>query len=65
MKDKVVFLPGLNGLRAIAAIAVVISHTTLAIQSFGVNFSLFGNDAEGKPKGYLLALALKQKKLLL
>ena len=55
MKDKVVFLPGLNGLRAIAAIAVVISHTTLAMKSFGLNWSPFGTNPNGSPKGYLLA----------
>lgn len=55
MKDKLIFLPGLNGLRAIAAIAVVISHTTLAMKSFALDWSPFGITSSGTPKGYLLA----------
>jgi peptidoglycan/LPS O-acetylase OafA/YrhL len=55
MKDKVVFFSGLNGLRAIAALAVVISHTTLAFAKFGLNPFLFGKTERGGPKGYLLA----------
>lgn len=55
MKDKVVFLSGLNGLRAIAALAVVISHTTLALAQFDLNPFLFGKTVLGAPKGYLLA----------
>jgi peptidoglycan/LPS O-acetylase OafA/YrhL len=55
MSTKTIYLPGLNGLRAIAALAVVFSHTTLALPDFGSDFNLFGFTAVGKPKGYLLA----------
>lgn len=50
-----VYLPGLNGLRAIAALAVVISHTTLALGEFGLNNKIFGADADGNASGLTLA----------
>jgi len=53
--DKAIHLPGLNGIRAIAAIAVVISHTTLALGSFGLVATIFGSGGQGGPKGLLLA----------
>lgn len=53
--SKALHLRGLNGLRAIAAIAVVISHTTLYLGSFGLTDTIFGADANGNPKGLLLA----------
>lgn len=53
--DKAIHLPGLNGIRAIAAIAVVISHTTLALGSFGLVATIFGSDGQGGPKGLLMA----------
>jgi peptidoglycan/LPS O-acetylase OafA/YrhL len=34
MKEKVLFLSGLNGLRSIAAISVMISHIALEIKGF-------------------------------
>lgn len=52
---KIIYLPGLNGIRAIAAIAVLISHISLAIDKLGISFALFGFEENGKPKGYLLA----------
>ena len=53
--SKPIYLPGLNGLRAIASLAVVISHTTLALSQFGLNSKIFGTDADGNPKGLDLA----------
>lgn len=50
-----IHFPGLNGIRAIAAIAVVISHTTLALKDFNLNPAIFGVFADGKPKGLNLA----------
>lgn len=47
--------PGLNGLRAIAAIAVVISHITLALKEFHLNPYILGVAEDGKPKGLSLA----------
>jgi peptidoglycan/LPS O-acetylase OafA/YrhL len=55
MTPKAIYLPGLNGLRAIAALAVVISHTTLALGSFGLDPKIFGTSKEGTEKGLLLA----------
>jgi len=53
--SKSIHLSGLNGLRAIAALAVVISHITLALDSFGLVATIFGSDINGNPKGLLLA----------
>ncbi|MEP6927091.1 MAG: acyltransferase [Ginsengibacter sp.] len=52
---KAIYLPGLNGLRAIAALAVVVSHVTLALDQFGLNNKIFGTDIDGNPKGLDLA----------
>ena len=52
---KLVYLPGLNGLRAIAALAVVISHITLALNEFGLNNKIFGTDKAGNASGLDLA----------
>ena len=49
--SKAVYLPGLNGLRAIAALAVVISHITLGLGEFGLNNKIFGTDLEGNASG--------------
>ncbi len=53
--SNAVYLPGLNGLRAIAALAVVISHITLSLNQFGLNSNVFGTDTNGSPKGLDLA----------
>lgn len=52
---KPIYLPGLNGLRAIASIAVVISHTTLSLSTFGLNNKILGTDLEGNASGLKLA----------
>ena len=36
MKTKTIYFPGLNGLRAIAAIAVVISHINQELKAFNL-----------------------------
>ncbi|MBX7126416.1 MAG: acyltransferase [Cyclobacteriaceae bacterium] len=46
---------GLNGLRALAALAVVVSHTTLALGEFNLDPYLFGASQDGKPAGISLA----------
>jgi peptidoglycan/LPS O-acetylase OafA/YrhL len=56
MKNKPIYFPGLNGLRAIAALAVMISHIALHHANFGLNPFIFGSFSDGKPKGYLLAV---------
>lgn len=42
-----IHLPGLNGIRAIASLGVVISHTTLALASFGIDTSNLGSFVHG------------------
>jgi peptidoglycan/LPS O-acetylase OafA/YrhL len=54
-KPSPIYFSGLNGIRAMAAIGVVISHTTLALPEFGLDAFLFGAFNDGKPKGLLLA----------
>lgn len=53
--SKTVYLPGLNGLRALAALAVVISHITLGLGEFGLNSKILGTDRDGNASGLLLA----------
>ena len=52
---KTVYLPGLNGLRAIAAIAVIVSHSTLGLNEFGLDNKILGTDIEGNANGLSLA----------
>ncbi len=54
MREKLHF-KGLNGLRAIAALAVVFSHTTLALKEFGLNSFFWGINPDGTPRTTLLA----------
>ena len=41
---NLIYLPGLNGLRAIAAIAVVLSHITNHLNWFGLNHQINRKD---------------------
>src|ERR1044072_3982975 len=52
---KPIYFSGLNGLRAIAAMAVVISHITLNLGEFHLNPFIFGSFQDGKPQGLNLA----------
>lgn len=55
MKEKPIFLSGLNGIRTIAALGVMISHINLSLPSFKVkNNSLFGFSDDGKFKSWML-----------
>ena len=54
-KKSLLYLPGLNGLRAIAALAVVISHITLGLDAFGLDNTILNTDSSGKAKGLSLA----------
>lgn len=54
MKNNIVYLPGLNGLRSIAALSVVISHIALSIRGFNLNIYLFGINEKGLPNGWYL-----------
>lgn len=44
---KPIHLTGLNGIRAIAALGVVISHTTLGLQIFGIDSNILGSFSKG------------------
>lgn len=55
MSFKPIHLPGLTGLRSIAALAVVLSHITLSLPEFGLNPHILGTNDDGSPKGLLLA----------
>jgi len=48
-------LHGLNGIRAIASLAVIISHTTQSLGEFNLDRYLFGKFSDGNPIGLLLA----------
>lgn len=52
---KGIYFPGLNGLRAIAAFAVVLSHTTQSLGEFGLDPNILGKTFEGTPLGLELA----------
>ena len=54
MSNKVVHLTGLNGLRAIAALAVVFAHTTLLLPEFNL-VPIFGYSQDGTITGTTLA----------
>lgn len=54
MNNKPIYFPGLNGLRAIAAIAVVLTHITLKLDEFGLNPFIFGMHKDGTAKGVYL-----------
>lgn len=52
---QILHFSGLNGLRAIAALSVLFSHTTRGLSSFGLNSYIFGVSSNGNPKTTLLA----------
>jgi peptidoglycan/LPS O-acetylase OafA/YrhL len=54
-KTETLHLSGLNGLRALAAISVVISHVTLDLNKFGLNPFIFGTSPDGTPRGLDMA----------
>ncbi len=55
MSKKVIHLTGLNGLRAIAALAVVFAHITISLPSFNLDASIFGYSQDGIVRGMHLA----------
>lgn len=48
MISKPIYFSGLNGIRAFAAISVLISHVTLALSNFGLDSNIFGYSNLGK-----------------
>ena len=55
MAERPVHFPGLNGLRALAAVSVVVSHITLRLKEFGLDPFIFGAFEDGRPRGLDLA----------
>ena len=70
MENKSIHLKGLNGIRAIAALSVVLSHTFLGLEYFGIkkidggwNFASYGVTMFFTLSGFLITfLMLKEKK---
>lgn len=52
---QVIHFSGLNGLRAIAALAVLFAHTTKDLNLFGLDQFFLGKDIDGNPQSTLLA----------
>lgn len=50
-ENRALYFPGLNGLRAVAAIAVVLSHTTVYLGEFNLDPHIIGSLPNGNPKG--------------
>jgi peptidoglycan/LPS O-acetylase OafA/YrhL len=50
-----IYLYGLNGIRAMAAVAVVVSHTTVQLDLFNLDSHVFGTQDNGNPKSLDLA----------
>lgn len=48
------YIDGLNGIRAIAAIGVVIAHITSHLSSFNLNPYILGVSADGSPQVYIV-----------
>src|SRR5690349_8717514 len=71
MEKKGIHLKGLNGIRAIAALSVVISHTLLALEYFGIkkvnegwNFASYGVTMFFTLSGFLITyLLVKEKRI--
>jgi peptidoglycan/LPS O-acetylase OafA/YrhL len=55
MKEKAIYFPGLNGLRTIAAMGVMLSHITHSLDKYGLDSGIFGRFKDGKPIGLALA----------
>ena len=53
--NKPIYFPGLNGLRALAALSVVIFHLTRDFGQFNLSPYIFGTLADGSPKGFAMA----------
>lgn len=53
--NKPIYFPGLNGLRALAALSVVIFHLTRDFAEFNLSPYLFGTLPDGSPKGFTMA----------
>lgn len=52
---NIIHLKGLNGIRAIAALSVIIAHITGELHNFGLDDSIFGLDSKGVRVPILMA----------
>lgn len=55
MSHKSLYLPGLHGIRAIAAVGVMLSHIITSLHLFGLDNTIAGTDMHGDALGLLLA----------
>ncbi len=70
MENKIIYFPGLNGLRAIAAIAVVVSHITFNLSAFnlpslnsrGLDLAGYGVSVFFVLSGFLITYLLQAEK---
>jgi len=53
--NKPIFFPGLNGLRALAALSVVVFHLTADFAAFNLDPYIMGTLADGSPRGFSMA----------
>jgi peptidoglycan/LPS O-acetylase OafA/YrhL len=53
--NKPIFFPGLNGLRALAALSVVVFHLTRDFAEFNLSPYIFGNTPRRVAKGFAMA----------
>ena len=54
MFKRELYIDGLNGIRAIAAIGVVIAHVTTHLSNFNLNPYILGVSEDGSPENYIL-----------
>lgn len=52
---NIIHLKGLNGIRAIAALSVIIAHITGKLDNFGLDDSIFGLNSRGVRAPILMA----------
>ncbi len=50
--NKTIYFPGLNGIRAIAALSVLLYHITYSLSEIGLDKFIFGQTAYKSPKSY-------------
>ncbi len=55
-RETPIFFPGLNGIRAIAAMAVVVSHITVYLYRFGLSPYIIGQRPNGNPRDIDLSI---------
>lgn len=54
MKEKIIFLSGLNGIRTLAALGVMLGHANSSVGKLNFSWSLFGRNQDGQVKEWVL-----------